>query len=542
MGDIDPKVIRKTQDTLGKLIKKPPLTEKLLSRPPFRFIHDICLALIHSTGIMKGLFTAEELNVDCIKDKDAKSAFLKKVIDYVTAAHNHALDIKVGSIISGKEAERTNVLLQLLAGAVNNGIAKESPSKCDKKEKKKDTTLSRVNSFHEPAKRAATESRKRNPVSSRSKDRIERTQERQKDRHEELPRKLSNKLSSSKPSNTSSDVTKEVVVKSGDEVGSKPTVQLPGPSNNGRERSTDLQPTPNVTEGVVTTSPQSRTSRPSSAKGLKKPITEPPQFEKQATKTDLSAKTSPGQNSTKAPTPDPPVFAEFPKEKTQELMEPTGSNALSSSSVAGIMVENEIFSDDEDEDDVRRGGGEEENVSGIRLAHASGGEGDFSDVEDIGQANGGLVSKLLRAKKELGGEGTPHPTGSKQSNLIVVNEVAKKRDREATEREMERLCQILQNLTRSALPLGKLIDLMQEDFECIQTEYREWKEEDERRQQRIRKMEGQTDLYLAQLQEELTQFEHKQSQYRRAIASVKANILNNDQTIQQMLIQSTETS
>lgn len=505
MGDIDPKVIRKTQDTLGKLIKKPPLTEKLLSRPPFRFIHDICLALIHSTGIMKGLFTAEELNVDCIKDKDAKSAFLKKVIDYVTAAHNHALDIKVGSIISGKEAERTNVLLQLLAGAVNNGvdnaacvnkalgvaqIAKESPSKCDKKEKKKDTTLSRVNSFHEPAKRAATESRKRNPVSSRSKDRIERTQERQKDRHEELPRKLSNKLSSSKPSNTSSDVTKEVVVKSGDEVGSKPTVQLPGPSNNGRERSTDLQPTPNVTEGVVTTSPQSRTSRPSSAKGLKKPITEPPQFEKQATKTDLSAKTSPGQNSTKAPTPDPPVFAEFPKEKTQELMEPTGSNALSSSSVAGIMVENEIFSDDEDEDDVRRGGGEEENVSGIRLAHASGGEGDFSDVEDIGQANGGLVSKLLRAKKELGGEGTPHPTGSKQSNLIVVNEVAKKRDREATEREMERLCQILQNLTRSALPLGKLIDLMQEDFECIQTEYREWKEEDERRQQRIRKMEG----------------------------------------------------
>ncbi|CDI97276.1 TRAF3 interacting protein 1 [Echinococcus multilocularis] len=490
---------------------------------------------------MKGLFTAEELNVDCIKDKDAKSAFLKKVIDYVTAAHNLALDVKVGSIISGKEAERTNVLLQLLAGAVNKGvdnaacvnkalgvaqIAKESPSKCDKKEKKKETTLSRVNSFHEPAKRAATEIRKRNPVSSRSKDRNGFTQERQKDR----------------PSNTCSDVTKEVFVKAGDEVGSEPTVQLPGPSNNGPERSTDLQPTPNVAEGVVTTSPQSRTSRPSSAKGLKKPITEPPQFEKQAAKTDLSAKPSPGQNSIKAPTPDPPVFAEFPKEKTQELVEPTGPNALPSSSVAGIMVENEIFSDDEDEDDVRRVEGEEENVLGIRQAHASGGEGDFSDVEDIGQANGALVSKLLRAKKELGGEGTLHPTGSKQSNLIVVNEVAKKRDREATEREMERLCQILQNLTRSALPLGKLIDLMQEDFECIQTEYREWKEEVEQQQQQIRKMEGKTDLHLAQLQKELTQFEQKQSQYRRAIASVKANILNNDQTIQQMLIQSTETS
>lgn len=71
---------------------------------------------------MKGLFTAEELNADCIKDKEAKSAFLKKVIDYVTAAHNQAPDIKVSSIIAGKEAERTNALLQLLAGTVNKGV------------------------------------------------------------------------------------------------------------------------------------------------------------------------------------------------------------------------------------------------------------------------------------------------------------------------------------------------------------------------------------------------------------------------------------
>lgn len=41
MGDLDISVVKLTQQTLGKYVKKPPLTEKLLTKPPFRFLHDV---------------------------------------------------------------------------------------------------------------------------------------------------------------------------------------------------------------------------------------------------------------------------------------------------------------------------------------------------------------------------------------------------------------------------------------------------------------------------------------------------------------------
>lgn len=39
--EIDPQIIKETQTSLGKYVKRPPLSEKLLKKPPFRFLHDI---------------------------------------------------------------------------------------------------------------------------------------------------------------------------------------------------------------------------------------------------------------------------------------------------------------------------------------------------------------------------------------------------------------------------------------------------------------------------------------------------------------------
>jgi len=51
-----------TSEQFSKLFKKPPMTQKLLSKPPFRYIHDIVTATLQATGFAPNLFTPEELD------------------------------------------------------------------------------------------------------------------------------------------------------------------------------------------------------------------------------------------------------------------------------------------------------------------------------------------------------------------------------------------------------------------------------------------------------------------------------------------------
>lgn len=82
--DVGPDVIKKTQKLLGKYVKKPVLTDKLLKKPPFRFLHDIVISVIKETGFLKGLFSAEELISENVKEKEPKLNFLNKLIDAVS--------------------------------------------------------------------------------------------------------------------------------------------------------------------------------------------------------------------------------------------------------------------------------------------------------------------------------------------------------------------------------------------------------------------------------------------------------------------------
>ena len=62
-------VVKKMQDSLGKFVKKPPLTDKLLNKPPFRFLHDVISAVIRDTGILQGLYDATEMKSENVKGR-----------------------------------------------------------------------------------------------------------------------------------------------------------------------------------------------------------------------------------------------------------------------------------------------------------------------------------------------------------------------------------------------------------------------------------------------------------------------------------------
>lgn len=93
-------MIEKTQRVLGKYISKPALSEKLLKKPPFRFLHDVVTAVIKDTGFLKGLFNETELISTNVKERDMKVAFLTKLIDAISKLHINTYKITVKKLCS----------------------------------------------------------------------------------------------------------------------------------------------------------------------------------------------------------------------------------------------------------------------------------------------------------------------------------------------------------------------------------------------------------------------------------------------------------
>ena len=77
------------------------MSEKLLNKPPFRYLHDIFTATLGKTGFGNGLFEGEELNSKSYEDKDSKLGFLVKVITLTEMVVGEKIDIKPSLVLAG---------------------------------------------------------------------------------------------------------------------------------------------------------------------------------------------------------------------------------------------------------------------------------------------------------------------------------------------------------------------------------------------------------------------------------------------------------
>lgn len=98
------------------------MNEKLLSKPPFRYLHDVFTATLAKTGFGEGLYNGEELNSKSFEDKDAKLAWLVKAITLTELVVEEQIDIKPSMVLAGQQPEKTNLWLQQMFRAATAGV------------------------------------------------------------------------------------------------------------------------------------------------------------------------------------------------------------------------------------------------------------------------------------------------------------------------------------------------------------------------------------------------------------------------------------
>uniref|UniRef100_A0A673ZVV1 TRAF3-interacting protein 1 n=1 Tax=Salmo trutta TaxID=8032 RepID=A0A673ZVV1_SALTR len=634
-------VAKKTQDTLGKVIKKPPLTEKLLTKPPFRYLHDIFSEVIRTTGFMKGLYLETEMKSDNVKDKDAKMAFLQKAMDVVMLVSGEPLSAKPARIVAGHEPEKTNELLQAIAKCCLNKLSSEEAVKRvlagdkldpkgkastsrsqdkenregrerhrDREERKeirehsvgggleqkdpdqpKEQEDRRGNKEKEPHREGerSEKARERDRTKDRDKDKSrdrerDKDKRREKDRERDKEREKDGEKSKDKETHRARDryrdreedgdrdkrrdkgereKARETRHKQGEE-----KTKVPEKSDKKARASEESKHRPHPEEPSKTTKPEpsdspARIPRPSSAKGQRRmpkagvqgknpslqplytPLAERPVPLENGDATDaVPAHTAHSNRRIPRPNSARPAPPRFKRQESYADVTPA-ERLTSAKPPAAVIMEGKKLSEDEEEDEDEQ----------FVVEEAAPPPPDMPDMEmyvllQLGLyqwdcklptlktpapclSTGGLVKKILETKKDF--ETSPSSPKSKDQTQSLVSEAARKKERELVSREIERLRSSIQTVCRSALPLGKIMDYIQEDMDAMQNELHTWRRENKEHAQALLQEQRVTDNAVEPLKAELAELEQLIKEQQDKVCAVKSNVLKNEDKVQKMV-------
>nr|XP_061799530.1 TRAF3-interacting protein 1 [Nerophis lumbriciformis] len=615
-------IVKKTQDTLGKVIKKPPLTEKLLSKPPFRYLHDIFTEIIRTTGFLKGLYKDSELKSDNVKDKETKIAFLQKAIDVVTLVSGEPIAAKPARIVAGHEPDKTNELLQAIAKCCLNKLSSEeavkrvlSGDKVDLKTKatsKSQDKENREGREHQSADREKRiersgsredkdpdhpreSERQRRDVErdhrherersgknhrrerdhgkdgdqdksrertrdkdkdkgrgkdidrekdkdherdkDKSRDRIrerdsqrdaERSKDKRRERDKEAERRKESeeKNRSEEKSLHTQDRISEGPQKPTEEEPRKPA-ELPQ-----AEPEPADEPAERVENQTSQVDSPARIPRPSSAKGQRRKPRVAGQDESDSDgdveppkdSGDPAGATFPSEIASSKRTARPGSARPAPPrvKKQESFTEGVPTERLSSAK-SSVIRDGKKPSDDEDEED------EQFLVAEAAPEPADAHEKESGQALNSDEQHGGLVKKILETKKEF------EPSPSIKSKEKLLSEEARKQEQDLVSREVERLRASIQSVCQSALPLGKIMDYVQEDIDAMQAELQSWRRENKEHAQALLEEQRATEWALEPLKAELHELDQKIKDYQDIICTKRSNILRNEEKIQKKL-------
>ncbi|KAM8856846.1 TRAF3-interacting protein 1 isoform 1-T1 [Synchiropus picturatus] len=614
-------VVKKTQDTLGKLIKKPPLTEKLLSKPPFLYLHDIFSEVIRTTGFMKGLYADNEMKSENVKEKDTKIAFLQKAIDVVMLVSGESLTVKPARIVAGHEPEKTNELLQVIAKCCLNKMSSEDAVRrvlagekvdtktkaassrsqdkenkarhVDREEKKKTIERSGSRDHKDTDQPKEQESRrrdgekdhrrdrehpdkhrhsKRDPAKDSDKDKSrdrerdrekdkprgrerekdtdrekdkrrdkDRDKTRERDSHKDKEREREKRREREKETEQHKDMVdrknlESSKVKISEESQQKITMDEPS-------KPVKTVPAPSEAVEEQSDSP-ARIPRPSSAKGQRRrpkvgeqdesdsegdgdsPLTQRHISQENHDLPGSSVPSDVPTSSRRIPRPSSARPAPPRLKRQESASEGTVTERVPSAKTpAPVILDGKKLSEDEEDEDKQF------LVEEAVLSPPEVTEKELEPAQELNgdEKHGGLVKKILETKKDY----ESLPSSPKEQSL--VSEAARKKERELVTREIERLRSSIQTVCRSTLPLGKIMDYIQEDMDAMQTELQTWRRENKEHVQTLLEEQRATNQAIEPLKAELAELDQLIKDQQDKICAVKSNILRNEEKIQKMV-------
>ncbi|XP_063451416.1 TRAF3-interacting protein 1 isoform X3 [Pan paniscus] len=611
-------VVRRTQEALGKVIRRPPLTEKLLSKPPFRYLHDIITEVIRMTGFMKGLYTDAEMKSDNVKDKDAKISFLQKAIDVVVMVSGEPLLAKPARIVAGHEPERTNELLQIIGKCCLNKLSsddavrrvlagekgevkgrasltsrsqeldnknvreeesrvhkntedrgdaeiKERSTSRDRKqkeelkedrkprEKDKDKEKAKENggNRHREGERERAKARAR-PDSERQKDRGNRERDRDSEREKETERKSEGGKEKERLRDRDRERDRDKGkdrdrrrVKNGEHSRDPDREKNREHDKPEKKSASSGEMSKKLSDGTFKDS-KAETETEISTRASKSLTTK---TSKRRSKNSVEGDSTSDAEGDAGPAgqdkSEVPETPEIPNELSSNIRIPRPGSARpapprvkrqdstealpmdrsgSGKTVSNVITESHNSDNEEDDQFVVEAAPQLSEMSEIEMVTAV-------ELEEE-EKHGGLVKKILETKKDYEKlQQSPKP-GEKERSLF---ESAWKKEKDIVSKEIEKLRTSIQTLCKSALPLGKIMDYIQEDVDAMQNELQLWHSENRQHAEALQQEQSITDCAVEPLKAELAELEQLIKDQQDKICAVKANILKNEEKIQKMV-------